>query len=124
MKKKTAVIGYGGQGSWHADHIMKSDVVSLAGIYDIRECRCDVARSKGIHVYASAEEIYNDPDVELVVVATPNDSHKSYSINSMRAGKNVICEKPVAMNELQLDMGSVLVEGTVFNVEHKELPKR
>ena len=33
-------------------------------------------------------------------------------------------KKPVPLGELQLDMGSVLVEGTVFNVEHRELPKR
>ena len=33
-------------------------------------------------------------------------------------------KKPVPLGQLQLDMGSVLVEGTVFNVEHRELPKR
>ena len=33
-------------------------------------------------------------------------------------------KKPAPLGELQLDMGSVLVEGTVFNVEHRELPKR
>ena len=33
-------------------------------------------------------------------------------------------KKPVPLGELQLDMGSVLVEGTVFNVEHRELPRR
>jgi len=33
-------------------------------------------------------------------------------------------KNPVSMEELTLDMGSVLVEGTVFNIEHKELPKR
>ena len=36
-KKKAAVIGYGGMGGWHVDHILKSDVVELAGIYDIKE---------------------------------------------------------------------------------------
>ena len=50
MKKNLVVVGYGGQGGWHADHIIKSDVVSLAGIYDIKEARCELARSKGIHV--------------------------------------------------------------------------
>ena len=33
-------------------------------------------------------------------------------------------KKPVPLGQLQLDMGSVLVEGTVFNVEHRELPRR
>mgnify|MGYP006896646558 CR=1 FL=1 len=37
MKKNVAIVGYGGQGGWHGDHALKSDVVSLAGIYDIKE---------------------------------------------------------------------------------------
>lgn len=39
-------------------------------------------------------------------------------------GKINTKKKPIPMNELALDMGTVLVEGTVFNIEHKELPKR
>ena len=37
MKKNLAIVGFGGQGAWHADHALKSDVVALAGIYDIAE---------------------------------------------------------------------------------------
>ena len=37
--KKVAVIGYGGQGAWHCTQVLKSDVVELAGTYDIREER-------------------------------------------------------------------------------------
>ena len=57
MKKKVAIIGYGGQGGWHADHALKSDVVELAGIYDIKSERAELARSRGIHTYASREEL-------------------------------------------------------------------
>ena len=32
MKKNLAIVGYGGQGAWHAAHALKSDVVSLSGI--------------------------------------------------------------------------------------------
>jgi len=39
MKKRVAIVGYGGQGGWHGDHAMKSDVVELAGIYDIKPAR-------------------------------------------------------------------------------------
>ena len=37
MKKRIAIVGYGGQGAWHASWAQKSDVLELAGIYDIRE---------------------------------------------------------------------------------------
>ena len=39
MKKNLAIVGYGGQGAWHANWALKSDVVALAGIYDIAEKR-------------------------------------------------------------------------------------
>jgi predicted dehydrogenase len=46
MKKNVAVVGYGGQGAWHAGHIMRSDAVSLAGIYDIAEKRVKEAQQQ------------------------------------------------------------------------------
>ena len=63
MKKRIAVVGYGGQGAWHADHALKSDVVELAGIYDIREIRNEAARAKGIFVYSSLDAILADDEV-------------------------------------------------------------
>ena len=44
-----------------------------------------------------------DPEVGLVVIATPNDVHKRLSIAAMEAGKHVICEKPVTMNAAELE---------------------
>ena len=96
--KKVAVIGYGGQGAWHCDQIIKSDVVSLAGTYDIKENRREDAREKGIFVYGSNEEIFADESVDIVVVATPNDVHEDLVVNSLKSGHNVICEKPVALS--------------------------
>ncbi|MGN0986037.1 MAG: exonuclease domain-containing protein, partial [Candidatus Enterenecus sp.] len=56
------------------------------------------------------------------------DSRAPGEKNKKRAhqiyGKINAKKKMVAMSELNLDMGSVLVEGTVFNIEHRELPKR
>lgn len=103
MKKNITVIGYGGQGGWHADHILKSDVVSLLGIYDISEKRAELARSKGIHAYASLEEALGDERCDAVVIATPNDVHKELVIKALAAGKNVICEKPVEMSVAAFD---------------------
>ena len=97
-KKNVAVVGYGGQGGWHADHIMKSDVVALADIYDIKESRNELARSKGIRVYKSFRSLLADKSVDIVVIATPNDVHEKFAVAAMNAGKNVICEKPVTLS--------------------------
>ena len=103
MKKKLAVIGYGGQGSWHANWALRSDVVELAGIYDISEKRTAAAKALGIRTYLSREELLADPAVDIVLCATPNDSHKEIVLAALAAGKNVVCEKPVALSVADFD---------------------
>lgn len=103
MKKNLAIVGYGGQGAWHADRALSSDVIALLGVYDIRECRMEAARAKGIHTYADMTELLSDSDVDIVLCATPNDVHRDIVIAAMRAGKHVVCEKPVAMSVAELD---------------------
>ena len=99
MKKmRAAVVGYGGMGGWHVEHLLKSDVCELAGVYDIRRERNELAESRGIHAYASYRELLCDPTVELITVAIPNDSHEQVVIEALNAGKNVICEKPVTLS--------------------------
>ena len=118
MKKNIAIVGFGGQGGWHGDHALKSDVVSLAGIYDIKEARCEYARSKGIHVYESFEAVLADPNVDVVVCATPNDVHEDIVVRSLKAGKNVVCEKPVEMSVEALDrmIAASKESGKIFTV--------
>lgn len=99
MKKmKVAVVGYGGMGGWHTEKLLKSDVAELAGIYDIRRERNELAESRGIHAYGSLRELLQDSEVELVTVAVPNDAHEDVVVKALNAGKNVICEKPVALS--------------------------
>ena len=103
MKKNLVVVGYGGQGGWHADHALKSDVVTLRGIYDIKQERIDLAKSKGINTYDSFEAVLADNEIDIVVCATPNDVHKDIVIRALESGKNVVCEKPVALSVEDFD---------------------
>lgn len=98
---RLGIVGYGGMGGWHADHALKSDVVKLAGIYDIKPERCALAEKKGIHAYESMDALLSDESVDLVTVAIPNDVHKDVVIKCLMAGKNVICEKPVALSSAE-----------------------
>lgn len=118
MKKNVTVIGYGGQGGWHAGHALKSDVVSLLGIYDIDEKKTELAKSRGINAYASLDEALADPKCDIVVVATPNDSHEEIVVKALGAGKNVVCEKPVEMSVASLDrmLDAAKKSGKLFTV--------
>ena len=103
MKKKIAVIGFGGMGSWHVNHALKSDVLELAGIYDIDEKKSALARERGIYAYASLDEVINDKSVDLVTIAIPNDVHLDTVVRCLKGGKHVICEKPVALSSSDLE---------------------
>lgn len=118
MKKNTAVIGYGGQGAWHCRQIQNSDVVTLAGVYDIQPERCEAAKQDGIRVYESAEALLADEKVDIVVVAVPNDDHEELVEKALEAGKNVICEKPVEMSVAAFDRMARAAEqsGRLFSV--------
>ena len=55
----------------------------------------------GVRTWGSLEEALTDPAVDAVYVATPVFLHAPQTIQSLRAGKHVICEKPMAMNEAE-----------------------
>ncbi len=102
MKKKLVVIGYGGMGGWHTRAAEKSDVVTLGGIYDIKEERRKAAEDAGIFSYDSFEAVLADPMVDLVTIAVPNDEHERLTVAALEAGKNVINEKPVTLTSQSL----------------------
>jgi predicted dehydrogenase len=59
----------------------------------------DYARRHGVkRWYSNGMDLINDPEVDAVYVATPPSSHAMYAIQSMRAGKPVYVEKPMALN--------------------------
>lgn len=55
----------------------------------------------GARVWASLDEALKDPTIDVVYVATPVFLHAPQTIESLRAGKHVLCEKPMAMNEAE-----------------------
>lgn len=97
-KHKLAVIGLGGMGNWHRQTIEKIDNLSVCGSFDIKPERQQFAKEHGIKPYSSLEELLNDPQLDLVLVSTPNDAHKELVIKALEAGKNVVCEKPVTLS--------------------------
>lgn len=59
----------------------------------------DYAKRHGVPKwYADANQLINDPEVNAIYIATPPNTHASYAIQAMRAGKPVYVEKPMALN--------------------------
>ena len=63
----------------------------------------EAAEKFGCRTYSSYDDLLGDPGVELVVVATPNKLHAHHSIAAMKAGKHVVCEKPMATSVSEAD---------------------
>ena len=83
--------------SRHIPEYASNPDCSLAGYYNPTAAKAEeMARLYGGRVYASAEELLADPGIVAVSVCTSNDAHAELSIAAMRAGKHVLCEKPMA----------------------------
>ncbi|KAF8740738.1 hypothetical protein AX14_007378 [Amanita brunnescens Koide BX004] len=67
-----------------------------------------------VKAYGSYEEIYADDEVDVVYIGTPHTHHYPNSMDAIRAGKHVLCEKPVTCNAAQLR--SLLAEAEAQDV--------
>ena len=63
--------------------------------------------AQGAKVYTSVQEMAADPDVDAVYVGTPNQTHCACTLACLKAGKHVLCEKPLAINA---DEGRQMIE--------------
>lgn len=102
MKKlKVAIIGCGGIANGkHFPSLQKIKQVELVAFCDSEVEKAQVAADKygtsDAKVYANYKELVKDSTIDVVHVCTPNSSHAEISIAAMKAGKHVMCEKPMA----------------------------
>lgn len=99
----TGLIGYGTAGAvFHAPLIRAEPRLALTAVASRR--RDDIVRAlPGVRVAGSPGALIEDPDIELVVIATPNDSHHQLAAQALQAGKHVVIDKPLTATAAQAD---------------------
>jgi predicted dehydrogenase len=96
------VIGMGGFGLFAVQQFVQVPGVRLVAIAGSkREEAIRTAERFGADQLATLDELVNHPDVDIVYIATPPFMHYEQAMLALHAGKNVICEKPLAMNPEQ-----------------------
>ncbi|MGB8064300.1 MAG: Gfo/Idh/MocA family oxidoreductase [Candidatus Sulfotelmatobacter sp.] len=99
MNLRAAVIGSGFVGRAHIEALRRL-AIPIQGVLGSSLARAEEqCRSLGIaRAYESMDELAKDGSVDVVHVCTPNNLHFPQAESALRAGKHVICEKPLAMN--------------------------
>ncbi len=99
MKIRIGIIGCGKIAQVrHIPEYADNPDAELCGFYDL-----DLDRAKGLaekyggKAYQTAEELIGDPAIDAVSVCAANNAHAELTIKALRAGKHVLCEKPMAV---------------------------
>jgi len=98
MKKITVgVVGAGRIGKIHADNLLAMPGVRLKSVADPYLVPDDWS-SRGIAPTLDPEDIFNDSEIEAVLICSPTPTHAEFTEIAANAGKHVFCEKPIALD--------------------------
>lgn len=97
---RVGVIGVGVMGHDHVTRITeRTKGARVSAVYDFASDTAEkVAAECGARVYGTWEELVASDEVDAVLIASPGKFHAEQSIAAIKAGKPVLCEKPLAMN--------------------------
>ena len=92
-----ALIGAGGMGTSDTNSSLAVGGVKLVAVCDLYDARLEKAKSSWGDVFTTKdyEEILARPDIDAVIIGTPDHWHQKISLAALKAGKSVYCEKPV-----------------------------
>ena len=123
-----AVIGTGFIGTVHVEALRRIGVQVGGVLGSTPERGAARAAALGVaQVYPSLEALLDDPSVDVVHVASPNDLHVRQANAALAAGKHVVCEKPLAMTAaesrglVEAARSSGHVNAVNFNIRHYPL---
>ena len=113
---KVGVIGYGGafnMGKAHMLEMQKAGMTPVA-VAELDPQRLQVASDDfpGIQIYPTVTQMLKSSDVDLVTIITPHNTHARLALQCLKAGRHVVCEKPLAITTAECDL---MIEAATAN---------
>jgi predicted dehydrogenase len=111
MTVRVGILGLGFMGNCHYNAYGTLKGATIVALCDVDEAKLrpnaavtgNIAAGSGrkqsarVKCYTDAEELFADPNIDVVDITLPTYLHAEYAIRAMKAGKDVICEKPMAI---------------------------
>ena len=105
-----ALIGVGIVGYGYAGRAFHSYLVPLADGLELRaiassspEKRAQIERDRGCRAVPRIDDLLGDPEIDLIVLATPHDTHAELAVQALEAGKHVVTDKVMCLSVAEAD---------------------
>ncbi len=103
-KLRFGIVGYGVIGELHAKAIMSLPTAELVAVVDtVPEKMQKLTQEYAITAYTDTQEMYAREHLDIVNICTPSGMHRKHAIEAMRAGCDVIVEKPMEITLAAID---------------------
>ncbi|WP_188052348.1 Gfo/Idh/MocA family protein [Aureimonas fodinaquatilis] len=119
---KAAIVGLGWWGRTIITRMAHSDRMQIVTAVDVDPAKHeDYARENGLELHSDYERVLADPNIDCVILCTPNSLHTTQVEAAAKAGKHVFCEKPLALTraEAQRSVDACRKAGVLLGIGHE-----
>ena len=119
MKKvNIAVLGCGRIGQMHARNVANHSMTQLACVYDVStEFANKVAKDLNVPAITNESEIFSNPEIDAILVASPTSTHIDFIEKSVAANKPVLCEKPIDLDINRVNECAARLKGNTVPIQ-------
>lgn len=101
--KNACIVGLGAIGPVHAHSVSEAEKACVYAVCDIDKARADkYAKLYKAKAFYSFEDALNDKNTDVIHICTPHWLHKDMAVKALKAGKNIVLEKPAVMTHGEL----------------------
>ncbi|MFZ3581762.1 Gfo/Idh/MocA family protein [Loktanella sp. DJP18] len=117
----TALVGFGWWGQHIAPRLIRHDAFDLRCIVEPATALHDQISAQGVKVVTDYAAALADPQVQAVILTSPNDLHDAQIAQAVAAGKHVFCEKPLSLSaaNARTSVESCRAAGLVLGIGHE-----